>query len=125
MFESLSNAMKPTAKKAKVAETVSSPNDKEQDLNVHDIKQNLPNFQIEPLEDFDTIDDSVLANLIYDIDGQDTNPPQRPNDTAKATVPVTTQNNQVINYNNMQNLPRFPAMFFPNSNITINYNFAK
>ena len=32
-----------------------------------------------------------------------------------------TNNTQVIN----QNIPRLPAMYFPHSNVTINYNFNK
>ena len=53
MFDSLSNAMKPK----------STGNDTP---NIEDVQQNLPNFQLDPL-DFDTIDDNLLANLITDL----------------------------------------------------------
>ena len=30
------------------------------------IKMNLPNFNLEEIDDFDTIDNELLANLVYD-----------------------------------------------------------
>ena len=43
-------------------------------------------------------------------------------------TPVMTQNQQIntqVNTFNQMPLPRIPAMYFPHSNVTINYNFGK
>lgn len=45
-----------------------------------------------------------------------TNPPP-------PVVPQPSSSNQVLNVSNAQNYPVLPKMFFPNSNVTINYNF--
>ena len=79
MFDSLSNAIQPAKKKREVAEIVSNPTET-QGLDIIDVKQNLPNFNIEPIDEFDTIDDWVLANLLYDI----------PNDTDQNSTTSTS-----------------------------------
>ena len=67
MFDSLSSALMPSTKKPKTSTCTTSTNNDDQIPNdMKDVLVNLPNFDIEPLNDFDTIDDSVLANLIYE-----------------------------------------------------------
>ena len=62
MFESLSEAMTPYQKRKKLtpAATVSTSPE------INDVKQNLPTFNIEPIGEFDTIDDNILAELLLD-----------------------------------------------------------
>ena len=132
MFQSLSNAMLPAAKRARTensAETQSKPPEME------DVKNNLPTFNLEPLDDFDTIDDSVLQELMLDFPEEENRDPNMPVSTVQ--VSNTTQNQQVppvvtpqmqgINaqFNTVNNtrFPRLPMMYFPNSSVTINYNF--
>ena len=145
MFSSLTNAMQPRFKKIKpkstAPATVSIPdNDAKTDVktdgnkenslqevpNIKDIKDNLPNFQLQPMEDFETIDDNILRDLLND-DFNDV--------TANNAVTVPPQNTQIatptinnqVNTINMpsQNLPKLPIMYFPHSNVTINYNIQK
>ena len=150
MFSSLSNAMQPKFKKIKpkilatsiVTQDINDDNDDSQNNtnpptpqqtvpDVNDIKENLPNFNLEPMDNFDTIDDTVLQDLLSD-NFMDTNPiteniqPQAVTPAVKN--PPKTINTQVNTFHipsQMQNFPRVPAMYFPNSNVTINYNFSK
>ena len=46
----------------------------------------------------------------------------------QVAIPIPNQANQPSisnNFTNMQNFPILPKMIFPNSNVTINYNFSK
>ena len=128
MFESLSKAILPP-KQPKPSHTVTETNT---ELTIENVQQNLPQFDLQPLEDYDTIDDETLANLIYD------NPLENAlsDMTNKNVVAVpdgkspqipTQINNQVITNNNLPHQPfgRMPTMYFPNSSVTINYNFGK
>ena len=139
MFESLSDAMIPQSKKQKVkpSATVSVPPD------VKELKENLPNMNIEEIDDFDTIDDSVLADLMLDFPTENQNEAitsrnSKVQDTQNNTsvVPTTTPNQnqkhhfQEINtqfntFNQQRMMPSLPQMYFPNSNVTINYNFKQ
>ena len=88
MFNSLSNAMMPKAKRTKgnaTATSTTTPTSTNTlpQLSVQDIKENLPTFQLEPV-DFSTIDDSVLASLTYDY--PDTNPQQQNQNIQHAPV---------------------------------------
>ena len=60
------------------------------------------------------------------------------NKNSNVMVPVTSasstvgpqsvpsqQINTQVNTINQHQMPRIPAMYFPNNNVTINYNFAK
>lgn len=38
-------------------------------------------------------------------------------------MPLTTQNSNILNFNQAQSFPIVPKMYFPQSNVTINYNF--
>ena len=136
MFDSLSNALMPSAKKFKSA-TVSKPTNQDidkqdKDLTVQDVKENLPSFNIEPIDDFDTIDDTLLANLVYDESLVPTNEPvTNTNINNNNTVALTPQNppvsthtiNTQFNTINQQAFPRLPQMYFPNSSVTINNNY--
>ena len=148
MFDSLSNALLPKenskaiAPKSKPSATVSKTPDIP---DVMDVKANLPTFSIESLDEFDTIDDEILANLLYDIPKDsnsntgDKNDDQTHKTKTDALVPTSNNvpqmahsenpkayNTQVNTFNNMPNMPnKVPAMYFPHSNVTINYNFRK
>ena len=140
MFECLSNAMLPTPKKQKSKPTstvTSDENSVPQD--VHDVANKLPTFDLEPIDDFDTIDDTTLANLIYDIPQTTENVDQQIDkkintmplqvvpqnlQTAQQLPQPPTQNIQSHFSVNNQKYPILPQMYFPNSNVTINYNFG-
>lgn len=82
-------------------------------------------------------DDFVLSQIISEIEKEnaDVNIPQLPNpdNSGQALVPMLQQiattsvpNMQapkVLNFSQAQNFPVVPKMYFPNSNVTINYNF--
>ena len=140
MFESLSDAMNPPMKKAKKipSATVSKG------ININDVKEDLPNFQLEELSEFDMIDDTVLADLMLDFpeeqnknanQEENVDPNIRPQVTrqiiARPNVPNQLQQNNFHEINtqyNTFNQPRFPQipqMYFPSSNVMINYNFKQ
>lgn len=50
-------------------------------------------------------------------------PPQPVVPSPPMPEPQPCSSNQVVNVSNAQNYPVLPKMFFPNSNVTINYNF--
>ena len=121
MFQSLTNAMQPKNKKQK-SSTPAPAN-----INIDDVKENLPTFDLDPIEDFETIDDNLLVDLLNQtVENENTNSNNNNNQQlASAVVPQI--NTQVIN-NNSSGLPpnfRIPPMYFPHSNVTINYNFGK
>ena len=152
MFDSLSNAMNPN-KIQRTDKSQAKTDDTNDPPDIMDVKLNLPNFNIQEIDEFDTIDDDLLAAIVYD----NTNPPTTTDiqtvtkesplktvttvnhDTSvvasgnKGVInnpnqnqnPQTNQFNTQVITNNMQmrNLARIPAMYFPNSNVTINYNF--
>ena len=99
---------------------------------LQDVKQNLPNFNLDPI-DYNTIDNTVLANLLTDFpeNCQNTNNNNNialiPQNTNQVPVTQSNQqfNTQVINQHVPFGYPRLPAMYFPYSNVTINYNFTK
>ena len=144
MFDTLKSALNPKAKKVK-SSTVSSP-DNVTDL--ADVKENLPHFNLEPVDQFETINDEELQKIIQEADkiidnlvttktdenskpknqseGTVQQQPLQPNQNINRT-PVPQQNivNTVSTVNNVVR-PPFPAqnpMYFPNSSVTINYNY--
>ena len=136
MFNSLTSALTPQAKKPKMtnksptpAATAPNPNPI-LPLDVNDTNINLPNFQLEPLTDFETIDDDLLLQIVRETERNENSATySNPNDTNGQVVAIppgknVTNNTQVINQT-MPNLPRLPPMYFPNSTVTINYNFGK
>ena len=163
MCESLSNALLPKNKKQPTS-TVTS--DTLPQLSVQDVKENLPTFDLQNV-DLDTLDDNILANLVYDFPAPQTAPNITTNShqnqqnktkqntnqtennanqtktanentpTPQVTVdqnprplqiqgqnipPPPPQVNTLVNsFTNNVN-PRVPAMYFPHSTVTINYN---
>ena len=90
----------------------------------------MPSFNLEPTDDFDTIDDSILANLVYDSDLTNENK-QNSNNQVAVPQPQNPQNpptfnTQVNTFNQnlaFEQFQRLPQMYFPHSSVTINYNF--
>ena len=137
MFDALSNAMLPKAKKSKQTQP-KNPNKTAESTITHDVsalqdvQNSLPTFQLNPINDFHTTDDDILANLVYDV-------PQTMTETNKENslqtvlpaMPLAAsnqRNTQVKNHNmnNPQfNFPMLLQMYFQNSSVTINYNFGK
>ena len=140
MCDSLSNAILPKhIKKASPTCTV-SVNPDTNTIDINDVTQNLPTFDLELMENFDTMDDSELVNLIYETEQQDQNEnktdnndkqivtvldPKVPN-RQNIAIPLQAKNQNQINTQNVTNkYPILPQMYFPNSSVTINYNFGK
>ena len=85
-----------------------------------------------------TTDDDLLANLMYEPQNSDQNDSKVENTMqVKCQLPTpsspqilqtkqNTQNNQQVNVQNIQNqcFPIMPQLYFPHSNVTINYNFG-
>ena len=123
MFTSLSNAITP---KSIPAGPVNNPN-------ADDVA--LPeDMKLEPLEDWDTIDDDLLSKLIYDTTVQvqkdvQTDEPKNDNKQLTPAEPCkNTQNPVQAQFNTINNTTKgqlLPQMYFPNSNVTINYHFHK
>ena len=131
MFDSLSNPMKnpktPCTEPSSVPQQNSTKTN-ETELYIIDVKQNLPSFNLELLNDFDTIDNELLAQLVHDEHDKTT-----PKDSAtdeknknvenkEVSIPNQSQTNQynmqVINQNNPMYLqgahfPCIPPMYFP------------
>ena len=137
MFASLTNALTPQVKKPKIVNNTpkvacTAPNtDENLPPDLADMNFNLPNFELQPIYDFETIDDDLLVQLVNEVEDPTRKTYQNQTDN-KTVVPVTTgqtvtNNTQVINQTmpNMPIMPRLPAMYFPHSNVTINYNFNK
>ena len=134
MFDTLSNAMLPKPKKQKVTPSATAGNAKA--LQIKDITQNLPTFDLNLIE-YDTIDDKELAKILDELplekENTNNNNSDRDKEVAlpvqKSNAPANPNQNQyntqVINQNIPFNMPHVPAMYFPNSNVTINYNFNK
>ena len=130
MFDSLSNAMLPKCKKPKKSNPTSTVTKQQDNLQVKDVKENLPNFDLQQIDDFNTIDDSVLAEIILDAETLTANSDVTDKDTTGKTLVAPTQNVQNIQaqFNSITNnspYPRMPALYFPNPNVTINCNFGK
>ena len=154
MCDSLSNALLPKRQKLNQQATCTvsvNPQETNTDSvdrvteNTSDVKyvaNNLPSFNIDPIEDFSTIDDTILANILYETDQNVNN--NNGNDTQTDTtqvatipqtmpVPVSTSTptkltlNPQFTANSVTNntFPTLPQMYFPNSSVTINYNFGK
>ena len=114
------------AKKKVVESTCSKPPQSDQfnTINVADLVDWIPIENNK--EDFD------LGQILQEVDSNAT--ATRPPPPLQVTVPqekdpvTTTQNTVVHNITTnreMQHFPFFPKMYFPNSNVTINYNFNK
>ena len=149
MFDSLTNKMKPKKKKTNSTTTpcetlaiapkdpvpVSSENNTiatESAIvpEIQDVKDNLPSFDLLPLDDMATIDDKVLSDLLnneFDTAINEASPqdPVSALNPSNAVVSKTI-NTQVNTVNIPQNnMPKLLVMYFPNSSVTINYNFGK
>ena len=69
MCQSLTEAILPKKPKIPITCTVSSNPDTE-DPDIKDVVLNLPNFEVLPIDDFDTIDENLLAQLVQDTEKQ-------------------------------------------------------
>lgn len=97
---------------------------------------NLHNVDVFPVDDHDPLDDENLLQILEKVEAENQDlqvmpvnnnvPPQPqveiPNAVANLAN-VTNNNNIVQNVQNPNN--PIPYMFFPNSTVTINYNFTK
>ena len=130
MFTSLTKAIAP---KNIPTATISNP----QELGVA-----LPDdLKLEEIDHWDTIDDKTLAKIITDVTPDEQISVDNTRRTAAlptetvAVPPQATQNYQMPNQNHFQaqintvnnnsKSPFLPQMYFPNSNVTINYHFHK
>ena len=140
MCESLSNAIKP--KKQKPTCTVSVNQE-----TTTDVANSLPTFSLELMENFNTIDDAELLKILYETEQKEQEKNKQGDKDVKAlqvaknstpnnvmpvpmqiTNPLQQQNQNTVNTLNTSvtnKYPMLPLMYFPNSSVTINYNFGK
>ena len=129
MYDALNDSVVPKKIQKKVPRaTVSKPTEKADELqtiNFADLDNIAPvaapeikpqaaelplTFELQPFED----DDELLLQLI------------RENPSGNALVPTTSNVNITATNNTMTtSMPVIPKMYFPHSNVTINYNFSK
>ena len=107
MFATLSNAMLPQPKKAKqITATITSETGNDKTPDIQDVKESLPQFDINFLE-YDTIDDQVLANLLDDL-------PQEPetstNNNNPVSLPVTSNQSKYSSRNASHTSYVFPKL---------------
>ena len=137
----MSDAIKPKSpkiRKTQPSASVTKPTDEPTvspnfDMNFHLPKDllDLADSTFQEIDDFGTIDDKTLSDLIYNTDDKNSNNNNSKVDTTNVTLAVTNSKTQVnnINQNTPQNITqharKMPYMFFQNSNVTINYNFGK
>ena len=130
MFETLTNAMIPKQKKQKMQESTTNTTT-QQNITVQEVKENLPNFNLEPIEEFDTIDDTLLSSIILDAErltsnnmntsGTEVAVMSANQEVQQKTPTIGTQVNTINNHLPTQlQMQRIPQMFFPHSNVTIN-----
>ena len=95
MFDSLTNATQPKTKKINnspkvVSSTVTKPTS---DLQVTGVNLNLPNFQLEERDGFDTIDDNLLTKIMTEHDkenlGGNSNKNNNKTSPAEVIIPAT------------------------------------
>ena len=109
----------------------------------------LPNFDLVPVDFDDTFDDDLLLKVLDNSEQQllqdlnivpSTNYPNKENTDTEAVIPnnanvitkMTNTHNVNINVpttsyqiQKAPRMPMIPGLYFPNSNVTINYNFSK
>ena len=142
MFQYLSDSINPqqNIKKQKSATISINPDNKHSDttLTTQNLDQgtilDLPNMQLQEINNFDTIDDDLLANMLYKTEKENCDQNKQIQGPTTDIVDSGTKNQ--INFNtvnnnpislqqNVPNMPKLPPMYFPHSNVTINYNFQK
>ena len=126
MFASLSHAIAPKNLQADLPKDLHTP---------ENLVQLPKDMQLEPIDDWDTIDDELLSNLIYETTVQTMTSKENlgltntvTNAKSAQNPPKTIVNSQVNTVNTVNNSTRgriLPQMYFPNSNVTINYHFHK
>ena len=89
MFESLSNAIAPKSKKSKQKDQQNT--DLPPDL--VDVKLNLQNFQLQPLDGYKTIDDATLNAIMNDLENDQQNKENNKQTEPNQTTPQTNQQN--------------------------------
>ena len=123
MFDSLSSALQNKCSKPTSTVTIASNTNNNNNLQVADAKENLPNFNLQPIDEFETIDDEAFTSIILDAEKltNTTNQDKTTNNAVDTVAPIQNIQNTVNTINN-NNIGHKPFMYFPNSNVTINYN---
>ena len=130
MFQHLSDAITPKRQKilpkltgtATCTDVTMTKTDNKENLNMNNNnnndsdtpKFNLLNMELQKLDDYDTIDDELLANLIYDTDQNNEKPDEKQTQNQMA---VTNSNQQIniktVNNKSSNQYPPMPHMYFP------------
>ena len=90
-------------------------------------------MKLEPIGDWETVNDDLLAKIINEtnVDLPVDSSAIQENSTGIVSVQnwnpkvQTSTKTQINTINNTQKSPFLPQMYFPNSNVTINYHFHK
>ena len=91
--------------------TIKFPKNVNENTNNNNSNDSLPvNFQLVP---FDTDDDDVLMKYLEQNEDELNKIPRQNTQTTMSNTVMSTS------------MPVIPRMYFPHSNVTINYNFAK
>ena len=117
----------PVQKKQKIEATVSKPPEEYSTVNV--------NYLVDWIPIENNADEFDLGKILQEVEANTTSTmtPDPALALMEKKIPTTTsvsssQNTLVQNFTSnreMQQYPFFPKMYFPNSNVTINYNFNK
>ena len=131
MYNCLSEAITPKSKKCKFAFAPTNTNSDNSAQKPTETKQKCdkqtPDFDLGNLdfEEFDTIDDQTLANLIYDMEIKQREPKDKENrDELSLAKASNAQQINVTTYNQGQ-IPHLHHMYFPNSTVNIHYHMGK
>ena len=121
MSDSLaSKLIEPTKKKSKPTSTVMTKND------TLDDKQQIVSEEL-----FPGFEDDGLVKVLTQIEKENELlkiPEEQKNNNQsipKQNSPKTLNFSSVTNISNVNHTPLLPTMYFPHSNVTINYNFPK
>ena len=133
MYGYLSEAITPKQKQCKIAMAPSTVSfitaSATQTATFADRNHDKQNPTFDPgnmdLEEFNTIDEKTLANLIYDTDLQQNDSNDKENQDALA-IPKTPNKQQInlTTFNNTQ-MPTLPHMYCPKPNVNMHYHSQK
>ena len=99
-------------------------------MNIVGVKHNLQNIELKEIDEFETIVDTLLGQILDEHDKENSKDVTNSNnnnnqmEASAISYPPMQQNSQINNKNLPANF-RFPgrSMFFSHSNVTINYNW--
>ena len=125
MFAALATKIEPSAS------VPTTPNQQVPNFSIQIPKINQQDLQLNNLDllEMDNADDALLSDILTQTERQLENSNSNNNNLNPAPMAIVPQTNTVNHVQNNNNfnppplLPMVPKMYFPHSNVTINYNF--